>query len=121
MNFSEKVFTVCRAIPGGQVSSYGQIALLCGNPRYARRVGYVLGHICPQNGESCPAHRVVNSQGYLSGAGAFPTAATQRRLLESEGVSVSDNQRVDIRKFGWKPSEKEVQTLRVLFEDKGEG
>ena len=61
MDFSEKVFTVCRSIPWGKVVSYGQIALLCGSPRQARRVGYVLGHVQPKKGEDIPAHRVINS------------------------------------------------------------
>ncbi len=119
MNFSEKVFAVCRTIPKGKVASYGQIALLCGNPKQARHVGYVLGHNQPPNGENIPAHRVVNSQGYLSGAGAFPTADTQKFLLESEGVSVTfinGSQRVDLREYNWTPSEKELCTLRSLFE-----
>lgn len=116
MNFSERVFTVCRAIPWGKVVSYGQVALLCGSPRRARHVGYVLGHIQPEKGESIPAHRIINSQGYLSGAGAFPTVDTQRLLLESEGVCVSENQRVDLKKFGWLPSEKEIESLRRSFQ-----
>ena len=120
MDFSEKVFTVCRSIPWGKVVSYGQIALLCGSPRQARRVGYVLGHVQPKKGEDIPAHRVLNSQGYLSGAEAFPAADSQRLLLESEGVCVSENQRVDLKKFGWLPSEQEIEALRRCFEG-GEG
>ena len=116
MNFSERVFAVCRAIPWGKVTSYGQIALWCGSPGRARHVGYVLGRCQPEKGEEVPAHRVVNSQGYLSGAAAFPTADTQRRLLESEGVAVSDSQRVDLRKYGWFPPEREIEALRRLFQ-----
>ena len=115
MNFSEKVFSVCRTIPKGKVTTYGQVALLCGNPKHARHVRYVLGHMQPQKGDDIPAHRVVNSQGYLSGAGAFPTADTQKLLLESEGVAVSDNQRVSLQKYGWLPSEKEILNFQTLF------
>ena len=116
MDFAEKVIVVCCSIPSGKVTSYGQIALLCGNPRYARRVGYVLGHSEPQKGEDFPAHRVVNSQGFLSGAGAFPTAGAQKLLLEMEGVTVSGSQKVDLRKFGWIPSQEEIQAIYRRFE-----
>lgn len=120
MDFSEKVRSVCRAIPRGRVTSYGQIALLCGSPNRARHVGYVLGHSEPRKGEELPAHRVVNSQGHLSGAAAFPALDTQKLLLESEGVAVSENQRVNMDQFAWIPSEEEIQAIRRLFEDSGE-
>ena len=61
MDFYEKTAIVCRMIPEGRVSTYGQIALLCGNPRYARRVGFALGRKLTD----VPAHRVVNHQGIL--------------------------------------------------------
>ena len=83
MRFYDQVYQMVRQIPKGRVASYGQIALLCGSPRQARRVGYVLGHVQPKKGEDIPAHRVINSQGYLSGAEAFPAADSQRLLLES--------------------------------------
>ncbi len=35
----EEVF---RRIPDGCVTTYGQIALLCGAPRHSRQVGYAL-------------------------------------------------------------------------------
>ena len=38
MNFYEKVYEVVKQIPKGKVATYGQIALLCGNPRASRAV-----------------------------------------------------------------------------------
>ena len=116
MDFYEKVSVVCRMIPWGNVSTYGQIALLCGNPRYARRVGYALGRKLTD----VPAHRVINHQGVLSGAMAFPTADAQKMLLESEGVQTArtpdgKNWRVDLKKYGWKPSAEELSAMETAF------
>lgn len=36
MRFDELVYAVVRQIPRGRVASYGQVALLCGNPRGRR-------------------------------------------------------------------------------------
>ena len=76
---------VCRAIPAGRVATYGQIALLCGKPQCPRQVGTVLGRGA---GGEVPAHRVVNRQGYLSGAKSFLGPDIQRLSLEAEGVAL---------------------------------
>ena len=39
MNTFEKIYDVIRRIPEGKVASYGQIAALAGNRRWARVVG----------------------------------------------------------------------------------
>ena len=44
-NSFEKIYDVIRQIPKGQVASYGQIAALAGNRRWARVVGLSLIHI----------------------------------------------------------------------------
>ena len=44
MNFYQKMRIVCLAIPEGRVATYGQIALLCGQPNHSRQVGYGLKH-----------------------------------------------------------------------------
>lgn len=97
MSFYEKVYEVVKQIPKGSVMTYGQIAALCGSPRAGRVVGYAL-HVNPQPGV-IPCHRVVNRHGYLSGAFAFGGIDMQRQLLESEGVKVDDNYRVDLAKY----------------------
>ena len=38
----EKIYKEVRKIPRGKVATYGQIAALAGNPRWARVVGYAL-------------------------------------------------------------------------------
>ena len=119
MDFYEKTAIVCRMIPEGRVSTYGQIALLCGNPRYARRVGFALGRKLTD----VPAHRVVNHQGILSGAMAFATADVQKILLEVEGVAVmrtadGKSWRVELGKYGWQPSQEELSAMTQAFTTK---
>ena len=46
----EKIYKVVRKIPRGKVATYGQIAALAGNPRWARVVGYAL-HVNPDPSE----------------------------------------------------------------------
>lgn len=86
MDFYKRVGITVRTVPEGKVATYGQIALLCGKPKNARQVGYALNRGLA--GE-VPAHRVVNSQGYLTGAASFEHPDLQRMLLEEEEVLVS--------------------------------
>ena len=45
-NSYQKIYEIVKQIPKGCVASYGQVAALAGNPRWARVVGYAL-HIFP--------------------------------------------------------------------------
>ena len=38
MNFYERVYELVRRIPAGKCASYGQLALMLGNPRASRAV-----------------------------------------------------------------------------------
>lgn len=113
MDFYRRVAIVCQAIPYGKAATYGQIALLCGKPRNSRQVGFCLKR---DLAGAVPAHRIINSQGYLSGAGAFFQADTQRRLLEAEGIPVSADNRVDLKKYGWHNTMEEALAFRKQFE-----
>ena len=79
-------------------TTYGQIALLAGNPRWSRVVGYAL-HVNPDP-ENVRCYRVVNRFGEVSKAFAFGGENEQIRLLKSEGVEVDENGRVDLKKYG---------------------
>ena len=81
--------------------TYGQVALLCGNPRASRAVGYAL-HVNPYPGV-IPCHRIVNRFGYLSGGFAFGGIDVQKELLEQENVEVSDDYKVDLDKYLYRP------------------
>lgn len=99
MSFYDIVYEKVRKIPKGKVSTYGAIAVMCGSPRAARAVGYAL-HANPLPG-IIPCHRVVNRFGSLAPAFAFGGQEVQKKLLEDEGVDVSDDFFVDLEKFGW--------------------
>ena len=97
----EEVYTVVKNIPCGKVATYGQIAALIGRPRAARQVGRAL-HVNPEP-YVIPCHRVVNRLGRLAPAFAFGGCEVQKKLLESEGVEVSKDLTVDLKKYLWKP------------------
>ena len=99
MNTFEIIYETVRGIPKGKVATYGQIALLSGNPRLARVVGYAL-HVNPEPGK-IPCHRVVNRFGRVSEAFAFGGKNAQTGLVRNEGVEVSDDGTVDLKRFLW--------------------
>ena len=96
-NAFERIYTVARQVPYGRLTTYGQIALLVGNPRLARVVGYAM-HSAPND---IPCHRVVNRQGELTDAFHPLGKQTQRQLLEREGVEFLPNGAVDLSRFMW--------------------
>ena len=97
-NSFELIYDVVRRIPRGRVATYGQIAMLAGNPRWSRVVGYAL-HVNPEPG-IIPCHRVVNRFGEPSSAFAFGGVNEQIALLQKEGVEFVDG-RVDLGKYIW--------------------
>lgn len=98
-NSFEKIYEVIRRIPEGQVASYGQIAALAGNRRWARVVGYAL-HAVP-SGSDLPCHRVVTRDGRMSRAFGSGRCNRQTELLKAEGVGF-EGDRVDMKRYQWK-------------------
>ena len=88
MDIYRRMEEVFRRIPDGCVTTYGQIALLCGAPRHSRQVGYALR---TNRLGDVPAFRVINSKGFLSGAAAFDYPGQQKKLLEQDGKSGGDD------------------------------
>ena len=99
MSFYDRVYEVVREIPKGKVATYGQIAHILGSPKAARAVGYAL-HFNPLP-NVIPCHRVVMKNGALSKAFAFGGENAQRQLLLDEGVEVSLENIVNIKKHIW--------------------
>lgn len=64
-----------------------------------RQVGWAL-HVNPYPG-AVPCHRVVMKDGSLTESFAFGGACVQRAMLESEGVEVGDDFKVDMKRFQW--------------------
>ncbi len=97
-NFKFRVLKFVRAIAKGKVVSYGQVAAACGNPKAARQVGAVLKGVDLESG--IPWWRVINSRGLISIKGNWTaTRQLQKKLLEQEGVRVTENFLVDIKKY----------------------
>ena len=99
MTAFEKIYDVVRQIPRGKVATYGMIAHLAGNPRWARVVGYAL-HVNPEPGV-IPCHRVVNRFGGMAPAFAFGGEQRQRELLEGEGVTFTPDGNADLAQCLW--------------------
>lgn len=98
MSVFEKIYRVVKQIPYGKVATYGQVAMLAGNPRWARVVGYAL-HNNPDP-ENIPCYRVVNREGRVAPAFAFGGADIQRELLEKEGIVFESDGHIDLEKYG---------------------
>ena len=111
MNTFERIYEVVKMIPYGKVATYGQVALLAGNPNWSRAVGYAL-HVNPEP-DVIPCFRVVNRFGEASKAFAFGGENMQIQLLENEGIEFTDG-RVDLKKYLWQPSEKDIDKLSLL-------
>jgi len=97
----DRIYSVVRRIPKGKVATYGQVAEMAGNKRWARVVGYAL-HVNPDP-DSIPCFRVVNREGRVSDAFAFGGVNRQIELLKAEGVEFvgEDGKYVDLKKFQW--------------------
>jgi len=78
--FQKKVWNALRTIPYGATISYGELAKKIGEPKSARAVGLANG----QNPTPIivPCHRVIGSDGSLTGFGGG--IENKRRLLELE-------------------------------------
>ena len=98
MSTFEKIYEVVKKIPRGRVATYGQVAALAGNPRWARVVGYAL-HNNPDP-STIPCHRVVNREGRVAEAFVFGGGEAQRRLLENEGIIFDSDGRINLQKYG---------------------
>lgn len=99
-NTFDRIYDVVKKIPYGKVATYGEVALLAGNPNWSRVVGYAL-HVNPDP-DTIPCFRVVNRFGEPSKAFAFGGKNAQILLLENEGVEFKDG-KVDLKKYLWNP------------------
>jgi methylated-DNA-protein-cysteine methyltransferase-like protein len=102
--FQALVWEIVRQIPPGKVATYGQIAALIPPPEGmtlhsydalgARWVGGAMG-ACPPD---VPWQRVINAQGKIS---LRQGAEQQRQLLEAEGITFDERERVNLSRYKW--------------------
>jgi len=97
-NTFEKIYEIVEKIPEGKVATYGQVAALAGNKRWARVVGYAL-HANP-NPEKIPCYRVVTKEGKVSKAFAFGGENLQIDLLKADGIEFQEGH-VLMEKYQW--------------------
>ena len=67
MNFFERVYEVVKSVPRGKVTTYGDVARLCGNARMARQVA---GRCIP----------ILSPASYPATGSSFQTAQCVRAL-----------------------------------------
>ena len=81
-----RVHAAARAIPPGRTCTYGDLARALGDVALARAVGQAMG----RNPWPIvvPCHRVLGSDGTLTGFSAHGGIATKRRMLAIEGVQL---------------------------------
>jgi methylated-DNA-protein-cysteine methyltransferase-like protein len=98
--FTARTIKIIRSIPRGKIATYAQVAAVAGSPLAARQVVRVLHSL--SRAERLPWQRVINSRGSIS----LPRGAgfeEQKSLLESEGVAVREDGRIDMKKHLWVP------------------
>lgn len=101
-NFFDDVYEVVKLIPKGRATSYGAIAAYLGTKMSARMVGWAMN--AAHSDKSVPAHRVVNSQGLLTGRHHFSPPSAMASRLKKDGVVVVKGKIKDFEKVFWDPS-----------------
>ena len=96
-NTYKKVRQIVSKIPKGKVTTYGEIAKLVGI-KDARIIGWAL------RGNQDPnvfCHRVVKAGGYLAKNYSLGGGKEQKRRLLKEGITFTQEDKVDIEKHLW--------------------
>ncbi len=105
--FPQRIYKLVSLIPKGKVATYGQLALLAGNPRASRIVGAALA----KAPSGLPCHRVLYRDGSLCCDRAFGGKEVQRGLLKREGVLFLPTGQVDLLHCLWKPDNSLLELL----------
>ena len=92
-----RIVEIIKAIPRGKVFSYRDVALAAGLPNGARQTVRVLHSLSEKF--NLPWHRVVRSSGNIALAEG-EGREIQIGLLRSEGVEVSPEGRIDMKRYG---------------------
>lgn len=98
MTFRERVYSLTKKIPRGRVATYGQIARLAGSPKAARAVGMFMK--TNPDAPRTPCHRVVASDGSLTGYSGAGGVLKKKTMLISERVHFK-GEKVDLARSRW--------------------
>jgi methylated-DNA-protein-cysteine methyltransferase-like protein len=90
------IIEAIRAVPPGRVSCYRDIARAAGLPNGARQVVRVLHSMAEKY--DLPWHRIVRVDGMIA-LESSQGGALQAQMLRSEGIEVSKNGKVDMRRY----------------------
>lgn len=96
--FRDKVYRIARRIPKGKVATYGQLAKLAGKPKAARAIGLFMR--TNPDAPHTPCHRVVSSNGELTGYSGKGGLGGKLKMLKQEGVGFLGG-RVDLSVYKW--------------------
>ncbi|MEM4272638.1 MAG: MGMT family protein [Candidatus Bilamarchaeaceae archaeon] len=91
--FEKNVYSACRRIGKGRVSTYSEIAKAIGKPGACRAVGNALKK---NRNANVPCHRVVRSDGRIGG---FARGSREKeRILGDEGIAVKKGKITNFKK-----------------------
>ena len=103
----DPVYKLVKQIPRGRVLTYGALAKTLRLPGGARTAGRAMG--ATPKGKGIPWHRVLGANGKI--LIREPYASLQKKLLESEGVSVVES-RINVKKHLWSPQRKQASAKK---------
>jgi methylated-DNA-protein-cysteine methyltransferase-like protein len=110
MSTWDPVYQVVKQIPRGRVLSYGALAKILRLPGGARSAGRAMA--ATPAGKGIPWHRVLGEGGKI--LIREPYASLQKKLLESEGVTVVES-RVNLKQHLWTPATKTTTKTKPKF------
>jgi methylated-DNA-[protein]-cysteine S-methyltransferase len=103
--FEDRIYSLCRKIPKGRVSTYGELAKAL-HSRAFRAVGQAMRH--NPYAPAVPCHRVVASDGTLGGFGGKMNSRKKVAMLRKEGVFVKKRKNAKKGKYKIKDFEKRL-------------
>lgn len=94
-DFHQRCWDACRLIARGSVTTYGRLAAAVGSPQAARAAGRAMA--CNPYAPEVPCHRVVASDGRLTGYSGDGGVDRKAAMLAAEGVPVENGRVVMTR------------------------
>ena len=83
--FQQAIWLALLGVPFGQTATYGELAAAAGYPKAARAVGGAVG--ANPVAIIVPCHRILASDGKLTGYSNGNGVETKKQLLDLEGIS----------------------------------